>query len=78
MKPVDVIGWVSSLILVLTLGKQVRKQWQTRDSGGVSTWLFIGQLAASVPHYEAAVRLQKDNKDAVEELAAVRAALGLK
>jgi Tfp pilus assembly protein PilF len=37
-----------------------------------------GQLAASVPHYEAAVRLQKDNKDAIEELAAVRAALGLR
>jgi MtN3 and saliva related transmembrane protein len=48
LKGVDVIGWVSSLILVLTLGKQVRKQWQTRDSGGVSTWLFVGQLAASV------------------------------
>lgn len=48
MKAVDVIGWVSSIILVLTLGKQVRKQWQTRDSGGVSTWLFVGQLAASV------------------------------
>jgi len=48
MKAVDVIGWVSSVILVLTLGKQVRKQWQTRDSGGVSTWLFVGQLAASV------------------------------
>lgn len=48
LKGVDVIGWVSSLVLVLTLGKQVRKQWQTRDSGGVSTWLFVGQLAASV------------------------------
>jgi MtN3 and saliva related transmembrane protein len=48
LKGVDVIGWVSSIILVLTLGKQVRKQWQTRDSGGVSTWLFVGQLAASV------------------------------
>jgi uncharacterized protein with PQ loop repeat len=45
---VDVIGWVSSLILVLTLGKQVRKQWHTRDSSGVSTWLFVGQLAASI------------------------------
>lgn len=45
---VDVIGWVSSLILVLTLGKQVSKQWHTRDSRGVSTWLFVGQLAASI------------------------------
>jgi uncharacterized protein with PQ loop repeat len=44
---VDVIGWVSSGLLVITLGWQVRKQWISRDSGGVSTWLFVGQLAAS-------------------------------
>ena len=42
------IGWVSSLVLLLTLGNQVRKQWQTGDSRGVSTWLFVGQLTASV------------------------------
>jgi MtN3 and saliva related transmembrane protein len=45
---VEVIGWISSLVLVLTLGQQVRKQWRSRESGGVSTWLFVGQLAASV------------------------------
>jgi MtN3 and saliva related transmembrane protein len=44
---VDVLGWVSSLLLVITLGWQVRKQWLSRNSGGVSLWLFIGQLAAS-------------------------------
>jgi MtN3 and saliva related transmembrane protein len=44
---IDVLGWFSSLILVITLGWQVRKQWLSRDSGGVSVWLFIGQLAAS-------------------------------
>lgn len=44
---VDVIGWVSSIVLVITLGWQVRKQWLSRDSRGVSTWLFVGQLAAS-------------------------------
>ena len=44
---VDVLGWVSSLVLLLTLGQQVRKQWISRESRGVSTWLFIGQLAAS-------------------------------
>jgi MtN3 and saliva related transmembrane protein len=41
------IGWVSSLVLLLTLGNQVRKQWRTGDSRGVSTWLFVGQLTAS-------------------------------
>jgi MtN3 and saliva related transmembrane protein len=45
---IEIIGWVSSLILVVTIAKQVYKQWQDRTSAGVSTWLFVGQLAASV------------------------------
>jgi MtN3 and saliva related transmembrane protein len=44
---VDAIGWASSLILILTIGKQVFKQWHEGTSEGVSKWLFIGQLAAS-------------------------------
>jgi MtN3 and saliva related transmembrane protein len=47
LEAIDVLGWVSSLTLLVTLGQQVRKQWVTRDSGGVSTWLFVGQLLAS-------------------------------
>ncbi len=43
----EVIGWASSLILLLTIGKQVYKQWQEGSSEGVSKWLFIGQMAAS-------------------------------
>lgn len=45
---IEAIGWASSLILVITIAKQVHKQWQDRTSAGVSTWLFVGQLAASV------------------------------
>lgn len=45
---IEVIGWASSLILVATIGKQIHKQWSDHTSAGVSTWLFIGQLAASV------------------------------
>ena len=45
---VEIIGWASSLILLLTLVKQVYKQWKEGTSEGISTWLFIGQLAASV------------------------------
>jgi len=41
------IGWISSGILLLTIGKQVYKQWQEESSQGVSRWLFIGQIAAS-------------------------------
>jgi uncharacterized protein with PQ loop repeat len=44
----EIIGWVSSLILFLTLSQQVWKQWKERSTAGVSRWLFVGQLAASL------------------------------
>ncbi len=44
----EFIGWVSSLILILTIAKQVYKQWKEGKSGGVSIWLFAGQIVASV------------------------------
>jgi uncharacterized protein with PQ loop repeat len=44
----EIIGWASSVILIATIAKQVYKQWSDRTSAGVSTWLFVGQLAASV------------------------------
>lgn len=45
---IEIIGWASSLILLATLVKQVYKQWKEGTSEGVSKWLFIGQLVASV------------------------------
>jgi MtN3 and saliva related transmembrane protein len=45
---IEIIGWVSSVILLLTLVKQVKKQWDEKNSEGLSKWLFIGQLFASV------------------------------
>lgn len=47
MHTVDLIGWASSAILLLTIGRQVLTQWRTRSAAGVSRWLFIGQLTAS-------------------------------
>jgi MtN3 and saliva related transmembrane protein len=44
----EIIGWVSSFILLLTIGRQIWKQWHDDSSEGVSKWLFIGQVAASV------------------------------
>ncbi len=41
------LGWISSFVLVLTIAKQVHKQWREDTSQGVSRWLFLGQLAAS-------------------------------
>jgi uncharacterized protein with PQ loop repeat len=44
----EIVGWISSLILLATLVKQVHKQWRDGKIEGVSRWLFIGQLAASI------------------------------
>src|SRR5919202_6430742 len=44
----EVVGWLSSFILVLTIAKQVHKQWKEGSSEGVSKWLFIGQMSASL------------------------------
>ena len=44
----ELIGWLSSVILLATLVKQVYKQWTEGTSEGVSKWLFIGQVASSI------------------------------
>ena len=43
----DAVGWMASLVLILTVLQQVRKQWLERSTAGVSRWLFIGQVTAS-------------------------------
>jgi len=45
---VEIIGWASSIILLITLVQQVYKQWKDGTSKGISKWLFIGQFVASV------------------------------
>ena len=47
MNKVELIGWTSSAVLLLTIGRQVYTQWRTRATAGVSKWLFVGQLTAS-------------------------------
>jgi len=44
----ELIGWVAAVLLVVTLGSQVYKQWRDHTSRGLSKWLFIGQMATSV------------------------------
>ena len=44
----EIVGWIGSVILVLTISKQVHKQWSDGNSEGVSFWLFAGQIVASV------------------------------
>jgi MtN3 and saliva related transmembrane protein len=47
MNPTELIGWASSFILLLTIGRQVYTEWKTKSTVGVSHWLFIGQVTAS-------------------------------
>lgn len=47
MQPIDAIGWAASIVLVITLTRQVAKQWRDRSTQGLSKWLFIGQTTAS-------------------------------
>lgn len=44
----DLIGWASALVLLLTVTSQVWKQWRSQTTAGVSPWLFIGQISASL------------------------------
>ena len=46
--PSELIGWTSSVVLLLTLMGQVRRQWRAQSVEGVSWLLFNGQIAASV------------------------------
>ncbi|MFZ5655714.1 MAG: SemiSWEET family transporter [Pseudomonadota bacterium] len=48
MDSVDLIGWAASAVLIATLARQVYSQWRSRSVEGVSHWLFIGQLCASI------------------------------
>jgi uncharacterized protein with PQ loop repeat len=51
MKPsmaTEAIGWFSSVLLLATIMHQIYKQWHEGKSEGVSTLLFVGQIAASL------------------------------
>lgn len=44
----EVIGWSASAVLIATLAKQIHKQATDLNAEGVSRWLFVGQMVASV------------------------------
>jgi MtN3 and saliva related transmembrane protein len=48
VQPVDWLGWAASAVLLATLGRQVYVQWRERSTQGLSSWLFVGQLTASL------------------------------
>lgn len=73
----DVLGWVSSTILVITLFVQVRKQWRDDTSRGVSPMLFFGQLAASIGFLVYAVQIDNRVFIVTNSLTTLAALLGL-
>jgi hypothetical protein len=42
------LGWLSSFILCLTIGKQLHTQYKQGTSQGVSKWLYLGQFMAEI------------------------------
>jgi MtN3 and saliva related transmembrane protein len=48
VQPADWLGWAASAVLLATLGRQVYVQWRERSTQGLSSWLFVGQLTASL------------------------------
>lgn len=48
MAPIDLLGWAATAVLIATLWRQIWKQWTAEGAQAVSTWLFVGQITASV------------------------------
>jgi MtN3 and saliva related transmembrane protein len=44
----ELIGWFAAIVLLSTIGRQVYTQWRNGTSQGLSRWLFIGQMTASI------------------------------
>lgn len=44
----ELVGWSAATILLLTISRQVYTQWRDESIRGVSKWLFVGQIAASI------------------------------
>ena len=44
----ELIGWAAAAVLLATIGRQVYSQWRAGTSQGVSRWLFVGQITASI------------------------------
>jgi uncharacterized protein with PQ loop repeat len=44
----EAIGWFAAAVLLATIGRQVYTQWRDGSARGLSRWLFVGQITASV------------------------------
>ena len=73
----EVVGWLSSAILVVTISVQLLKQWRSGTSRGVSKWLFIGQILASLGFVYYSVQMRNWVFVVTNSLLALEAMLGL-
>jgi len=73
----EVLGWASSVVLLLTVVRQIHKQWRAGSSDGVSKWLFLGQMAASLGFTAYSVLVRNWVFVATNLLMAVSAVAGL-
>jgi MtN3 and saliva related transmembrane protein len=73
----EVVGWLSSAILVATISVQLIKQWRSGTSRGVSKWLFIGQILASLGFVYYSVQTRNWVFVVTNSLLAIEAMLGL-
>jgi uncharacterized protein with PQ loop repeat len=71
------VGWFSSIVLLITIMKQIHKQWSQGDSKGVSKWLFIGQFVASAGFVVYSVMVKNWVFIATNALMAISAIVGL-
>src|SRR5262245_14387587 len=74
---VEVLGWASSVILVLTISTQLHRQWEAGTSKGVSVWLFVGQCVASSGFLAYSVLIHNCVFVVTNGLMALEAVLGL-
>ena len=73
----DILGWSSALVLVVTLWKQVVRQWRSPSAEGVSSWLFIGQAVANAGFIVYSVLLDNLVFTVVNSLLLFTSAVGL-
>ena len=73
----EILGWASSVILVLTITKQLHRQWSAGTSKGVSVWLFVGQCVASCGFFAYSLLIHNWVFVVTNGLMALEAMLGL-
>ena len=74
---VEILGWVSSIILVLTITTQLHRLWSAGTSKGVSVWLFTGQCVASWGFFAYSMLIHNWVFVVTNGLMAIEAMLGL-